>query len=80
MSDEDAVSEEVETAFDLGSYAEVRITVLLPGSLTSDGEPKKFGYSQLMLPEEVRMANPEVTLPYLIQRAARGLMVGMSFR
>lgn len=80
MSEDEHVSAEVESAFDPLDYAEVRIVVRLPGTLTDSGEPVIFQYNQLMMPEEVRMSDIYKTLPYVIERAAKGLMMSMRFR
>lgn len=78
--DEAAVSGEVESSFDLSQFAEVRITVRLPGSLTSSGEPVKYGYVQVMLPEEVRMQDYETVLPRELERIMRLLVMSLRFR
>ena len=74
------LSAEVESSFDPLEFAEVRITVRLPGKCTESGTPEKFGYVQLMLPEDIRIQNPRRTLPYVIERAAKALMTSMRFR
>jgi hypothetical protein len=78
--EEDAVSEEVESSFDLSQFAEVRITVRLPGSLTSSGEPERFDYAQVLLAEQVRMVDYETVLPRELERIMRLLVMSLRFR
>lgn len=76
---EDALSAEID-ALDWRQYAEVRITVRLPGSFTESGEPEKYGYSLSMLPEELRMENYPHVLPRELERIARLLVMSLRFR
>jgi hypothetical protein len=81
LSSEDSeLAAEVESAFDTTKFAEVRITVRLPGELFDNGEPQIFGYTQLLTPEQVRIRNPHEMLPAEIKRAMRNLIMSMRFR
>ena len=72
--------DEQETLFVLEDCAEVRITVRVPGANTEDGEPVRLTYSQVMLPEEVRIQDVRTALPPAIERAAKSLILSMRFR
>jgi hypothetical protein len=81
LSSEDAeLAADVDSAFDPTRFAEVRITVRLPGELFDNGEPQIFTYTQLMTPEQVRIKNPHETLPPEIKRIMRNLIMSMRFR
>lgn len=72
--------DEQEPLFTPDGYAEVRITVRIPGSISESGEPEVFGYSQLLTPEEVRIQEPRKFLPSVIERAAKSVMLSMRWR
>lgn len=71
------IASEVESIFDVTQFCEVRITVRLPDSYP---EPRKYQYSQLMLPDDVRIQDVEHTMPPLIKRVAKGLITSLRFR
>lgn len=71
---------DVDTLANLANnYAEVRITVRVPGSLIEADGPQIFGYSQLIPAYQVRMPIRRA-LPFTLEKAARDIEVSMRFR
>jgi hypothetical protein len=59
-------------------YGEIRIEVMVPGSRTGNGHPRKLTLSQKLPADRIRI--PVWCLPAAMERAARALLISMRFR